>query len=154
MNNFFSSGRTPERQRGYVLIAAIALAILYFGLMELMLIESQRTLREAQRFRAKILATTLVENAAELAAEHLCQNWVVTIDYSNSEGKMEGKMERSPAPFGAKPARSPFKIKVTGTVNGVPPALENLSLNGNVVDDKTVEITYSHHSYDKEKDGP
>ena len=58
-------GRTAER--GYVLIAAIALAVLYFALMELLLIDSSRALREAQRFRAKVIAATLAESAAELS---------------------------------------------------------------------------------------
>src|SRR5204863_3948307 len=62
-------GRTTER--GYVLISAIVLAILYFALMELMLIDSSRAVREAQRFRARIVATTLAESAAELAALQL-----------------------------------------------------------------------------------
>ena len=62
-------GRTTER--GYVLISAITLAILYFALMELMLIDSSRAVREAQRFRARIVATTLAESAAELAALQL-----------------------------------------------------------------------------------
>src|SRR5258707_6138860 len=36
----FSSRDRTSSQRGYVLITAIALAVLYFGLMELMLIDS------------------------------------------------------------------------------------------------------------------
>jgi len=135
-----------------VLVAAIALAILYFGLMELMLIESQRALREAQRFRAKIVATTLAENAAELAAEHLCQNWVATIDYTNGDGKMDGKMERAPAPEGANPPRSPFSITVTGTSSGVPASSETLKLDGNVVGGNQIEITYANHLLDKTKE--
>ena len=39
-----SSFRARTRERGYVLITAIALAILYFALMELMLIDSSRAL--------------------------------------------------------------------------------------------------------------
>src|SRR6266566_4686861 len=67
---FFSRGRTTE-QRGYVLISAIALAILYFGLMELMLIDSSRALREAQRFRARVTSAALAESAAELSAAQM-----------------------------------------------------------------------------------
>src|SRR5438094_727313 len=62
--------RTTD-QRGYVLISAIALAVLYFALMELMLIDSSRALREAQRFRARVVASALAENAAELAAANM-----------------------------------------------------------------------------------
>ena len=49
----------PASEKGYVLISAIALAILYFGLMELMLIDSSRALVEAQRLRSRIVASAL-----------------------------------------------------------------------------------------------
>ncbi|HEX7420223.1 MAG TPA: hypothetical protein VF505_10080, partial [Thermoanaerobaculia bacterium] len=57
-----------KNQRGFVLITALTISILYFALMELLLIDSSRALREAQRFRAHVLAGTLAESAADLAA--------------------------------------------------------------------------------------
>lgn len=133
-----------------MLIAAIALAILYFGLMELMLMESQRTLREAQRFRSKIIATTLAENAAELAAENICKNFASTIDYTNGDGTMKGEMKREPPVSDGGP--SPFKITVSGTSSGVPSAVETVQLDGNVKG-LSVEITYSDHSTETKKGG-
>src|SRR5258708_13978010 len=67
----FSSRDRTSSQRRYVLITAIALAVLYFGLMELMLIDSSRALREAQRFRSRVVASALAESAAELAAAQM-----------------------------------------------------------------------------------
>ena len=51
-----SSSRARTSERGFALIAAIALSVLYFALMELMLIDSSRELAEARRFRARIVA--------------------------------------------------------------------------------------------------
>lgn len=129
-----------------MLIAAIALAILYFGLMELMLIDSQRALREAQRFRSKIVATTLAENAADLAAEQLCTNYKTTVDYKNADGTMEGTMDRVDMPATPDgPQKSSFVIKVTGATSGVSPASATLKLDGEVVG-ASVRIKYSYHS--------
>ena len=136
-----SSARRSERQRGYVLIAAIALAILYFGLMELMLIDSQRALREAQRFRARIIATTLAENAADLAAAQLCTSYKVTVDYANADGTMTGTMER--VATGDK--KSTFTIDVAGASTGVPPTTVKVKLDGEINDSK-VDIKYAAHS--------
>src|SRR6266699_1606314 len=77
-------------QRGYVLISAIALAILYFALMELMLIDSSRALREAQRFHQHVLAVTLAESAAELsAASMVTRNAGDTISADDEQGIMK-----------------------------------------------------------------
>jgi Flp pilus assembly protein TadG len=132
------------------LIAAIALAILYFGLMELMLIESQRALREAQRFRSKIIATTLAENAADLAAEQLCTSFAATVDYANAEGTMTGTMTRNPPPSDY-PKKSDFVIDVTGVSSGVAPATAKVKLDGEVDQESAssppqVHIKYAYHS--------
>ena len=86
-------GRTTER--GYVLISAITLAILYFALMELMLIDSSRAVREAQRFRARIVATTLAESAAELAAAQLVTQPKAQVNATDDQGTMTATMGSS-----------------------------------------------------------
>src|SRR6266545_5727430 len=66
---FFSRASiSRQRQRGFVLISALVLSVLYFALMELLLIDSSRALNEAQRFRARVVAGALAESGAELAA--------------------------------------------------------------------------------------
>jgi hypothetical protein len=141
---FSSSARRSERQRGYVLIAAIALAILYFGLMELMLIDSQRALREAQRFRSRIIATTLAENAADLAAEQLCTSYKVTVDYANVDGTMTGTMDRVTVGDPSQ-NKSTFVIDVAGASTGVPPTTVKVKLDGEINNSK-VDIKYAYHS--------
>ena len=130
-----------RRQRGYVLITAIALAILYFGLMELMLIDSQRALRESQRFRARIIATTLAENGAELAAEQLITRFATEAEYQNEQGRMLGTMKRGP---------SDYSIDAIGSASGVPPVTQTVKLRGKVIiaplQPPRITIDYAYHS--------
>ena len=51
-----SSSRDRTSERGFVLAAAIILAVLYLGLIELLLLDGTRALQEAQRFRSRIVA--------------------------------------------------------------------------------------------------
>src|SRR5207247_4622868 len=90
---FSFRGRTTD-ERGYVLISAIALAILYFGLMELMLIDSSRALREAQRFRARVTSAALAESAAELSAAQRINGGSSSANAQYEQGTMNGPLQR------------------------------------------------------------
>jgi Tfp pilus assembly protein PilX len=91
----FSRARTTER--GFALVIALVLALLYFGLIELLLVDSSRELAAARRFRARILAETLAENAAEGAALRMADETVVwtKFELTNEQGEMEGEMRKS-----------------------------------------------------------
>lgn len=131
-------GRTRNRrERGYVLISAVAFAVLYFALMELMLIDSQRALRDANRFRAKVIATTLAENGAELAAEQLSTRYKTEAEYANEQGRMMGTMERT---------ESSFLINAVGSSTGVPPVTATVKVVGDVNQHGRVAINYTYHS--------
>src|SRR6058998_1151051 len=108
---FSFRGRTTD-ERGYVLISAIALAILYFGLMELMLIDSSRALREAQRFRGRVVASALAESAAELAAAQMVTRPGGATSAEDEQGKMLGSLEIS---------GNTFELVGQGNVAGVVP---------------------------------
>ena len=112
MRSIRSSFRGRTTERGYVLISAITLAILYFALMELMLIDSSRAVREAQRFRARIVATTLAESAAELAALQLVTASGGPVNATDDQGTMSATLQRS----GDK-----FTIDANAESTGVPP---------------------------------
>lgn len=47
------------------------LAVLYFGLIQLLMMDASQQLADARRFRARIVALTHAENGAELAAANL-----------------------------------------------------------------------------------
>ena len=84
-----------QTERGIVLVAALVLAVLYFALMELMMVDASRSLQEAQRFRARVVGTTLAENAAELAAVQMITKSANNASYSDDQGQITGKYERS-----------------------------------------------------------
>lgn len=71
MRSTRSTSRVRTSERGFVLVLAIIVAALYFGLMALMMVDSSRALVEAQRFRAKVTASACAENAIELAARNM-----------------------------------------------------------------------------------
>ena len=132
-----SSFRARTRnQRGYVLITAIVLAILYFALMELMLIDSSRAMHEAQRFRSRIVAQTLAESAAELAAVHIVDRQGTDVNAEDEQGTMVGKLTRS---------SSAFEITGTGTTRGVQPTTATVRVQGSLTGGR-VAIDYTYHS--------
>lgn len=80
------------------------LAILYFALMELMLIDSTRALKEAQRYRARVVAHANAESGAELAAVDLVTSPGASASAQSAQGTMSGKLVKT----------SPEKFELTG----------------------------------------
>jgi hypothetical protein len=113
------------------------LAILYFALMELMLIDSSRALREAQRFRARVVATTLAESAAELAAAQLVTAQGGNVNASDEQGTMTARLARS---------GSKFTIDAHAASTGVPPQKASVQVQGEVEGTK-VSVSYTVHEY-------
>lgn len=137
MRSTSSSSRARTRERGYVLVAAITIAILYFALMELMLIDSSRALREAQRFRSKVVAATLAESAAELsAASMVTRNTGDTINADDEQGSMKAT---------CKVNGQAFNIDAEATTSGVSPVTSSVRVQGRIVGQR-VMIDYTFHS--------
>ena len=128
-------GRTTD-QRGYVLISAIALAVLYFGLMELMLIDSSRALREAQRFRSRVVASALAESAAELAAAQMITRPGANANASDDQGQMTGVLRVS---------GSQFELTGQGVTAGVAPITASVRVQGRI-EGNHIAIDYTFHS--------
>jgi len=132
---FFNRARRNE-QRGYALIVAIVLAVLYFGLVELMLIDSARELAEARRFRARIIAETLAENAAELAAQQIVvKPAAVPFNIETEQGRMIGSMMKS---------GSNFEIRGEGVSGGVAESRSRVTLRG-YIQGTNVKIEFAWH---------
>lgn len=132
---FSYRGRTTN-ERGYVLISAIALAILYFGLMELMMIDSSRALTEAQRFRSRIVASTLAENAAELAAANMVTAPGTTTAAQDDQGKMIGAIAVN---------GTDFQIDAEGDAAGVVPIKATVRVQGRIIGNH-IAVDYTFHS--------
>lgn len=97
--------------------------MLYFGLMQLLLIDSSRALNEAQRFRARIVAATLAESGAELAAEQLVSRPGAVVRSSDFQGNMSGRM---------KSVNGEFEIEAQGTSIGTMTQNATVSIKGRV----------------------
>jgi len=124
-----SRARTTERrtrggERGIALITAIVLSLLYFMLIELMLIDSSHALESARKFRGRVVAETLAENAAELAAANLVTSASTTITASDWQGTMSAKMMRDASgafhitASGAATTHEQAMVQVYGEVTG------------------------------------
>jgi hypothetical protein len=117
---------------------AIVLAVLYFGLIELLLLDSQRELAEARRFRARVIAETLAESAAELAAHQIVTRDVTAkFSFETAQGTIGGEMKK-------KPGTGDFEIHGTGTSSGLTESTARVILIGRVAG-TDVKIQYSHH---------
>lgn len=118
---FFCRGVRAD-QRGFVLISVLVLALLYFAMLELMLIESSEAMRGAQRFRARLLAHSLAESAVELAAHQLLITPEKSISSSGKDGTMNGKSRHLPG--------NRFEIVGSATTNGPHPATASVRIEG------------------------
>lgn len=139
MRSTRSCSRARTSERGFALIAAIALAVLYFAMIELMLIDSARELSEARRFRARIVATALAENGAELVAHQMATPGTLMENASAEDwqGKIEGSLMKASA--------GDFEIEGKGVVAGITKAAATVSLKGRI-EGTHVTIYYSTHT--------
>ena len=132
----FSFRGHTSNERGYILISAIALAILYFGLMELMLIDSSRALTEAQRFRSRVVASALAENGAELAAANMISQPGSTTTAQDDQGKMIGAITVN---------GNNFEINAEGDTAGVVPVKATVRVQGRILGNH-IAVDYTFHS--------
>jgi hypothetical protein len=122
---------------------ALILAALYFGLVGLLLVDSSRELAEARRFRARILALTLAENGAELAA----RNIIFPLPFKeppfeNEDGIASGMVSKQlpSSPNNKKPFRAPFDITAEGQVKGLVKTKSTVTMRGGVIHNHEMEI--------------
>ena len=125
-------------QRGYALISALVLAILYFAMVELLLLDSARELAEARRFRARIVAETLAENGAELAALEIVTKDKSEMTAEDWQGTFVGRMAKNPG--------GQFDIVAEGQSGGITESRAKVLVRGRVVGN-SVRIQYTVHTY-------
>lgn len=138
MQSISSSRRANiERQRGFALISAVVIAFLYFGLMQLLLVDASRSLHEAQRFRARIVAKTLAENGAELAAVNMVSQASGAGTVNDAQGYASGTRTTD--------GTGKFTIKAEGLTNGVVKQHATVMLEG-TASGAAIRIEWSRHS--------
>lgn len=132
-----SSSRDRTSERGFVLAAAIILAVLYFMLIELLLIDGSRALQAAQRYRSRVVALTLAESAAELAAAQMVNNTNAHVDVDSTDGTLSGTYLRS---------GDSFQLVGDATTKGVAIQKSHVTIQGRIVNGTQIAIDYTNHS--------
>lgn len=140
MQSISSSRRAStdrQGQRGFALISAVVIAFLYFGLMQLLLVDASRSLHEAQRFRARIVAKTLAENGAELAAINMVSQASGAGTVNDAQGYASGTRTTD--------GTGKFTITAEGLTTGVVKQHATVMLEG-TASGATIRIEWSRHS--------
>ena len=138
-----SRART-RREGGYALVWAIGLALLFFMLMQLVLIDSARELAEARRFRARMLAMVLAENGAELAAARMTDRLSATVSAESWQGTIRGKMSRFESEDQNRVVTLKFQIFAEGEAKGTDRASAKVEVHGRMVG-TLLSIDYTVH---------
>ena len=126
-----------SRERGFVLAAALIIAVLYLALMELLLMDSTRALNEAQRYRSQVIAQTLAESGAERASAQMITKFSNNPPSVNDDqGTMSGTMQH---------AGNNFEITGDGIAKGVPSAKAHVELKGAVFGTH-IQIDFATHT--------
>lgn len=138
-----SCSRARTSERGFALAVALIVAVLYFGLIELMLYDASRELAEARRFRARIIALTLAENGAELAARNLVNTPSNPSPITDWQGTISGEVSKSGDPTSE--VGETFIIKGTGDATGIVEAHATVYIQGRI-NASGIHIDYTRHT--------
>lgn len=136
MRSIKSCSRARTSERGFALIAALTLAILYFALMELILIDSSRALAEAQRFRARVLAAAHAEDAAEIAAINMRTRTGGAVEYTSADRILKGALRRDGVNF---------ELIGEATARGAMIQSASVRVQGRMGEDGVIKIDYTMH---------
>lgn len=135
-NRSCSRGRTSER--GFALVWAVGLALLFFMLIQLVLIDSSRELAEARQFRARIVATTLAENGAELSAVRMRERSHGVGNAQDWQGTISGEFRKN--------EQGEFTMWGEGATRGTVQAKARVEVKGRYVESANrIEIDFTVH---------
>jgi len=130
-------------ERGFALILALFLGILYFGFIELLMFDASREMSEARRFRARIVALTLAENGAELAATQMITQDTAPPPETDWQGTTSGELTKGPCPDPLQWCS--FDLKSTARSAGREGTDATLWLEGRMKGTQ-IQIQFSRHS--------
>lgn len=123
-NRWYFPVRASSAQRGFVLLSVLLIAVLYFGLIELLLSDASQRIREAQRFRSVISANLLAENAAELAAAGMVGLNQNEASADTVGGSMSGVYRRQ--------GKHGFIVEAVGETSGVFSTTRTVTIEGTI----------------------
>ncbi len=124
-----------------MLVIALVLAILYFMLMGLVMIDSSRAQTEAQRYRARVVAAALVDNAAELACAQMINVPSGMAQREDQQGLVRGEFHRTGADAGG----DKFEINGEAETKGLLHQKASVLIEGHI-EGNTVRIDYARYS--------
>lgn len=123
-----------------MLLSVLVISALYFGLIMLVLWESTVRYRAAQAFRARVVAQTLAENAAELAARR-----IATGSSGRVEEEIDGGIMAGEATVTGSSGDGSFHIRAAGRASGAHSAEASVEVWGRIVQGRLV-IDRTRHS--------
>lgn len=132
--------RSPSRarnSRGYILVTVLVVGLVYFGLMEIILIETVQAHRQAQQFRSRVIAAAAAENAAELAAVDMINSSTNAVEEEDRQSAMEAEYARRPD--------DSFEITATARTRGIWKTAASVYLEGRIVG-TSIQITRAEHT--------
>ncbi len=124
-NRWYFPVRAKPSERGFVLLSVLLIAVLYFGLIELLLQDASQRSRDARRFRAVVTANIYAENAAELAATDMVGLSTNEASAEIDGGSMFGTYRRV--------GENGFVLEATGATRGGFATKRTVTIEGEVV---------------------
>lgn len=107
------------------------------------MIDASRSLNEAQRFRARVVAEALAENGAELAAAQMIVRDAGIASYTDDQGTISGKYRR----VGIDCTKScAYDLTGTGLTAGVIRQSAAVHLQGRILEGTKITIDYAEHT--------
>jgi hypothetical protein len=137
--------RQQRNERGFALILALFLGVLYFGFIELLMYDASREMSEARRFRARIVALTLAENGAELAATQMITQNPAPSPETDWQGTTSGKLTKTVAVCPVDQSCK-FEIKSTARSAGREGTDATLWIEGRILEGTQIQIQFARHS--------
>lgn len=119
--------RRADADRGFALIGALLIALLLLVLMSVLLTDLTRVTRGAATGRSRVVAESLAESGAELAARHMMLGLSSNFRQELPQGEFEARWHRLATTL---PGIWRFEIHVTATSATLPPHRAELSVYG------------------------
>lgn len=120
-----SSSRGRD-EGGFIVVAVLFVALLYFGLILMIYREQSELIRSVQRYRASVIVKVMAENAAEAAAAGMTETDSATIDETSGDNTLQADYSRI-----GKSTR--FVIDAGARHQGLSPAEAHVRIEGRIL---------------------
>lgn len=116
-----------DRSRGFALIGALFVAILFFLIVAVLMTDLMRVTRSSATGRSRIVSESLAESGAELAVRHMMLGLQSNFSQDLPEGSFEARWQRFDTNL---PDVFRFEIRVQAKSRTLPPHISTLDLDG------------------------